>query len=93
MSEHVTRDFSEHLPPGEALPVYVIARALGCHRSDIVHLVEAGEVEAIDLRGPGSSRSTIRVTRQSLMEWLESRSVIATTGKLNRRGGKHTRKN
>jgi hypothetical protein len=63
------------LPPGESLPIHVVARALACHRKHLVNLIEAGDLEAYDLRGPHSSRSTIRVTRQTLIQWLESRKI------------------
>jgi excisionase family DNA binding protein len=63
------------LPPGESLPIHVVARALSCHRNHLVNLIEAGHLEAYDLRGPHSSRSTIRITRQTLIEWLASRKI------------------
>ena len=69
------------LPAGGALPINVIARAVGLHRSRILSLIESGELEgAIDIRTPGSCRSTIRVPRQAVIEFLEGRKVVATSG-------------
>lgn len=64
------------LPPGDSLPVFAIAKALNCTRGHVIHLIEAGELPAVDLRAPGASRSTLRVARQSLLDWMESRTVI-----------------
>lgn len=80
------------LPQGGALPVYIVARALGLHRSHIVSLIEEGELVAFDLRGAGSSRSTLRIPRQSLIQFLEARQSEATTDKPARRGDKYARK-
>lgn len=63
-----------------------IARAVGLHRSRILSLIESGELEgAIDIRTPESCRSTIRVPRQAVIEFLESRKVVATSGKRARK--------
>lgn len=64
------------LPPGAALPVHVIARALHCDDQHLVHLIESGELEAFDLRSPHSSRSTLRVTRTTLIEFLARRKIV-----------------
>lgn len=69
------------LPPGEALPVYVIARILCVHRTHVLNWIDSGELKAIDLRGSQSSRSTVRVERQSLVKFLESRQIIVVEPK------------
>jgi excisionase family DNA binding protein len=69
------------LPPGESLPVYLIARVLSIHRDHLLHLIEAGELPAIDLRGVGSSRSTIRIARHDLLDFLERRQILGATRK------------
>jgi excisionase family DNA binding protein len=83
---------SEYLPPGETFAVWQLAKMLNCHRSHLVHLIEAGEIVAFDLRGKKASRSTMRVPRNSIVEFLEKRQVIAAATKLGRRGDKHARK-
>jgi hypothetical protein len=44
----------------------------------LVNLVESGEIKpAFDFRGKASSRSCMRIPREALMEFLESRKIIA----------------
>jgi hypothetical protein len=65
------------LPPGESFPVHVLARVLHVDRKHVVHLIDCGELKcAVDLRGPASSRSTIRVPRWAVEEFLRSREII-----------------
>ncbi len=75
------------LPPGETFAVWQLAKLLWCHRNHLVHLIEEGELVAFDLRGKGSTRSTLRVPRGSIVSFLEKRQVIAIAEK------KHSRKN
>jgi Helix-turn-helix domain len=76
---------SEYLPPGESFPVHLLARVLHIHRTHLINLIDAGEIQcAVDLRGHGSSRSTIRVPRAAVIEFLEKRRiVIIPDGKIN----------
>jgi len=67
----------ECLPPGDSFPVYVLARCFHVHRQHVLNLIDAGELKcAIDFRSPGSSRSTIRVPRWAVEEFLKSREII-----------------
>jgi hypothetical protein len=89
MSDRAAADagVTEHLPPGESFAVWQLAKLLHCHRTHLVHLIESGELVAFDLRAKSASRSTMRVPRDSIVEFLQKRQVIAaTTGK------KHGRK-
>ena len=64
------------LPPGESFPVHVLARALHVTRNHVVNLIDCGELKcAVDLRSPGASRSTIRVPRVAVVEFLEARII------------------
>jgi hypothetical protein len=80
--------------------VWQLAKILCCHRQHLVNLCESGAIKvAIDIRGKGSSRSTIRVPRAAVLEFLESRQVIVlpspqpkSRDKLGRRADKHARK-
>ena len=66
-----------YLPPGESFPVHVLARALQVTRNHVINLIDCGEItHAVDLRGAGSSRSTIRVPRSAVIEFLESRKIM-----------------
>lgn len=66
-----------YLPEGESFPVYLLARTLHVTRNHVINLIDTGELKcAVDLRGPGSSRSTIRVSRAAVIEFLESRRII-----------------
>jgi Helix-turn-helix domain len=86
MSEQPAADM---LPAGESFPVWQLARLFHVDRQHLVNLIESGEIKvAIDLRGKTSSRSCIRVPRNSLIEFLQSRKVIASACKLGRRGDK-----
>lgn len=68
---------TEYLPVGESFPVHLLARVLHVHRKHVIHLIDCGELKcAIDLRSPGASRSTIRVPRAAVLEFLESRRII-----------------
>jgi hypothetical protein len=68
---------TEYLPAGESFPVHLLARVLHVDRKHVIHLIDSGEIKcAVDLRGPGSSRSTIRVSRAAVIEFLESRKII-----------------
>jgi Helix-turn-helix domain len=65
------------LPPGESFPVHLLARVLHVHRTHVINLIDAGEIKcAVDLRGPGASRSTIRVPRAAVIAFLESRRIV-----------------
>jgi hypothetical protein len=67
----------ECLPSGDNFPVYVLARYLHVHRQHVLNLIDSGEIKcAIDIRGPGASRSTIRVPRWAVEEFLKSREII-----------------
>jgi helix-turn-helix protein len=77
---------AEYLPAGESFPIWYLAKLFHCDRQHLVHLVKSGEIAgAIDLRGKSSSRSCIRIPRDSLIEFLESRK-IAGASKIGRRG-------
>jgi hypothetical protein len=68
---------TEYLPAGDSFPVHLLARILHVDRKHVIHLIDCGELKcAVDLRGPGASRSTIRVSRAAVIEFLESRRII-----------------
>jgi hypothetical protein len=78
---------TEHLPAGESFPVWRLAQLFHIHRTHLTNLIEQGELVAFDLRGKNSSRSCVRVPRNSLVEFLAKRQILAAAGK------KHARKN
>lgn len=68
---------TEYLPPGESFPVHLLARVLHVTRNHVINLIDTGEIKcAVDLRGAGASRSTIRVSRAAVVEFLESRRIL-----------------
>jgi hypothetical protein len=75
------------LPAGESIAIWQLARHWHCHREHIIRLVESGAIRAFDLRGAGSSRSTLRIPRAALVEFLEKRQVIVPPSR-----DKHARK-
>jgi hypothetical protein len=75
------------LPQGESFPVWKLAQMFHIDRKHLANLIEQGELVAFDLRGKSSSQSCLRVPRNSLIEFLAKRQILASVGK------KHTRKN
>ena len=81
---------TEYLPAGESFPVHILARVLRVTRNHVVNLIDCGELKcAVDLRSPGASRSTIRVPRAAVVEFLECRRIVvvqpnSNTSKPNR---------
>ena len=75
-----------YLPPGGSFSVIVLARALQVTRNHVINLIDTGEIKcAVDLRGPGASRSTIRVPRAAVIEFLESRRIVIVEPDQNRK--------
>jgi hypothetical protein len=68
---------TEYLPDGKSFPLNVLARALCVHRDHLIHLIECGELPAVDLRAPYSSKSCIRIPREAIEEFLRKR-IVAT---------------
>jgi excisionase family DNA binding protein len=65
------------LPPGDHFPVYVLARYLHVHRQHVLNLIDSGEIKcAIDIRGAQASRSTIRIPRWAVEDFLKSRTIV-----------------
>jgi len=65
------------LPAGDSFPVHVLARYWHVTRPHIINLIESGEIKcAIDIRSPGASRSTIRIPRWAVEEFLKTREII-----------------
>jgi hypothetical protein len=63
--------------PGESFAVWQLATFFGVNKQHLINLIESGEFGAIDLRGKAGSRSTIRIPRDALISFLESRKIIA----------------
>ncbi len=67
---------ADYLPDGDSFPVHVLARFWHVDPKHIVNLIDAGEIEsAVDLRCPGASRSTIRVSRAAVITFLGRRRI------------------
>ena len=65
------------LPAGDNFPVHVLARYWHVDRKHIINLIDSGEIRcAIDIRGAASSRSTIRIPRWAVVEFLKNREII-----------------
>jgi len=78
---------TEHLPAGESFPVWQLAQMFHVSKLHLSNLIEQGELAAFDLRGKASSRSCVRVPRNSLVEFLAKRQIVAAASK------RHSRKN
>ncbi|GIH91992.1 helix-turn-helix domain-containing protein [Planobispora siamensis] len=55
------------------------AAEIGIHRNTLYRKIAAGEIEAIDIAPPGSSKTRIRVPRAALEAWAEGRPRIVDT--------------
>ena len=65
------------MPEGENIPVHVLARFLHVTRNHVINLIDSGEIKcAVDIRGASASRSTIRVPRWAVEDFLRSREII-----------------
>jgi len=58
------------LPDGGMFSIEQLAKILRCSRQHVADLVEQGEFVAFDLRGKDSGRSCIRITRDSVIAFL-----------------------
>lgn len=56
------------------------AALVGCHERTIRRLCGAGELAAIDARGPGSRLTRWRIERRSLEKFLDHRKTSGQTG-------------
>jgi hypothetical protein len=67
-----------------AQAVEQVAYSLSCTPEHIYHLIEAGELISHNIQSPGASRCYYRVTRESLLAFLDRRKE----GNGRKRGGK-----
>jgi len=68
-------DFEHGLPPGrEFFRLSELAGLWRCHPTHVQGLIDSGALAvAVDLRSPGTSKAMQRVTRQSVVAFLNSR--------------------
>ena len=59
----------------ERVTVSEAEKILGASESQIRKLVAAGQLEAIDVRLPDKRRASIRISMESIREFVERRSV------------------
>jgi excisionase family DNA binding protein len=71
-------DFDLALPKGVAfLTIRQLAVSLGVSRQHVMNLIEKGDLEAgADVSVTGSTRSSLRIPRASVIRFLNSRRVI-----------------
>ena len=84
----VVREVS--LPEGKAFfSRGELVKLLGCHRTWLVQLIEEGieqgELDGFDLRGKGSNRACLRLERESLTAFLQSRKSLVRRAAINTR--------
>lgn len=74
-------DFENGLPPGrEFFRLSELAGLWRCHPTHIQRLIDSGELPvAVDLRSPGTSKAMQRVTRASVVKFLNSRKSGASS--------------
>lgn len=79
-------DFAAMLPDWDGFPVWWLAKRWKISDEHWQNLIDRGELKAcVDLRTPGSSRSVLRVTRASLLEFFHRRKDIHAVADANPR--------
>lgn len=64
-------DFSHHLPAGmESFSVRFLAAWFRSSPQHWINLIDQGALKAADLRGPGTSKSMLRIPRAELIRYL-----------------------
>lgn len=74
-------DFENGLPPGrEFFRLSELAGLWRCHATHVQRLIDSGELPvAVDLRSPGTSKAMQRVTRASVVSFLNRRKSGANS--------------
>ena len=57
------------------------AAELKCHRDTVYELISAGQLKAVDIAVRVGTRTKTRVRRDDLIEFIDSRTRIAATGR------------
>ena len=52
------------------------ARMLGCSEVHIRHLIEEGTLAAVDIRSAICRKPSLRISRQSLVEFIQKRKTV-----------------
>lgn len=79
-------DFEAMLPDWDGFPVWWLEKRWKVSDEHWLNLIEDGELKkCVDFRRTGSSRSAIRVTRASLLEFLHRRKDIQAIADANPR--------
>ncbi len=60
--------------PVELLTIPVAAKHLGCSEMHVYRLVAAGELSAVDIAAPTSSRTKTRIRSDDLTEYINRRT-------------------
>jgi excisionase family DNA binding protein len=63
-----------------AYSVAEVAQALGVSRQTVVRWIAAGDLEAVDLRGPGAKRPKLRVRAAAVEKFLAARALASGKG-------------
>ncbi len=74
-------DLAKGLPTGrEFFRLSELAGLWGCHATHVQRLIDSGDLPvAVDLRLPGTSKAMQRVTRSSVLKFLNSRKSGANS--------------
>jgi hypothetical protein len=79
-------DFGAMFPDWDGFPVWWLAKRWKLSDEHWINLIDSGELKlCVDLRTPGSSRSALRITRASLLEFLHRRKDLAAVAAANPR--------
>ncbi len=79
-------DFGKELPPWDFFPLYWLAARLHVTTKHLDNLILTGEIRcAVDLRGNKSSRATIRLPRQAVVDFLNGRQDVESVAARNPR--------
>src|SRR6266496_2994012 len=61
-------------------PIGQIAKLLAVDRVHLKRLIESGEICAVDLRGSDAHRACVRISRDALVSFIESRRIAKKVG-------------
>ncbi len=82
----LTIDFEKELPPWDFFPLWWLAQRLHVTSKHVNTLIDTGEIDcAVDIRGKGSSRATIRVPRNAVIKFLIARKDVEAVAAANPR--------
>lgn len=64
------------IPDKSTLRPDEVAKILGCSDKHVMHGIEEGSFAAVDIKSAGCQKSSLRIVRESLLEYVMKRKTI-----------------